>query len=69
MREVEWRMMPAKVSFDGWDENMDVRVAACGSPEHIKIKFKAKGIIITIEKNRLKKFIDGLEGKKNAENN
>ena len=31
MREVEWRMMPAKVSFDGWDENMDVRVAACGN--------------------------------------
>ena len=56
MREVEWRMMPAKVSFDGWDENMDVRVAAYGSPEHIKIKFKAKGIIITIVANREKEY-------------
>lgn len=65
MREVEWRKIPAKVSFDGWAENMDVRVAACGSPEHMKIKIKAKNTVITIEKNKLKKFIDGLERTKN----
>lgn len=61
MREAEWRKMPAKVFMDDWEENMDVRVAACGSPEHMKNKIKAKNAVITIEKNKLKKFIDGLE--------
>lgn len=61
MREAEWRKMPAKVFMDDWEEDMDVRVTAYGSPGHMKIKFKAKGTEITIEKNRLKRFLDGLE--------